>query len=203
MAPPQSYLDALDGGSSAYSRYVNLTDASRTWHGEFSYFGANVYAYLLHTAGDWIDLVFLQFYESYSRASMDIAVEGIAPSAYLVRYVERSLEGTDLVGAVDFGDDVQAKTPRRVVRLPLHKLVLGLANGWANDGGDKTLFVSTQQFDAAWTELRSKGIEPRGAGFWTIDEEGTNGAYFARGLRRSILGNDSKVEPHPNVSDRQ
>jgi hypothetical protein len=191
MAPPQRYLDAFDNGSHAYSRYVNLTDASRTWHSEFSYFGANVYAYLLHKAGDWIDVVFLQFYESYSRASMDIVLERISPSAYLVRYIERSLQGTDMVGSVDFDEDVQAKTPGRILRLPLDKLVLGLANGWADNGDDKTLFISTQEFDAAWSQLRSKGIEPRGAGFWTIDEEGTNGAHFARELSRSILGDYS------------
>jgi hypothetical protein len=191
MAPPQSYLDAFDDGSPSYSRYVNLTDASRTWHSEFSYFGANVYAYLLHKAGDWIDMVFLQFYESYSRASMSIALEGISRSAYLVRFIERSLQGTDMVGSVYFNEDVQAKSPSRILRLPLRKLVLGLANGWADDGDDKALFISPPEFDAAWSALRSKGIEPRGAGFWTIDEEGTNGAYFARDLSRSILSNDS------------
>jgi beta-glucosidase len=193
MAPPQSYLDALDGGTGRFSRLVNLTDSSRTWHSEFSYFGANVYAYLLHRAGDWIDLVFLQFYESYSRAHMTILSEGITPASYLERFVEGSLDGRDLVAVVDFSDDPSVKTPARTLRIPLSKLVIGLANGWADNGDDKTLFVSTQEFDSAWTALRAKGIEPRGAGFWTIDEEGTRGAYFARELSRTIVGYSNEI----------
>jgi len=85
MAPPQSYLDL---SSSKFSRYVNLTDDERQWHSEFSYFGANVYAYVLHKYGHWVDFVSLQFYESYSKAAQAVYYDGIAPSNYLQRYVE-------------------------------------------------------------------------------------------------------------------
>jgi beta-glucosidase len=109
------------------------------------------------------------------------------------RFIEGSLQGRDLIGGVNFSDDPSVTTPTRTIRLPLSKLVIGLANGWADNGDHKTLFVSTAEFDAAWTALRQKRIEPRGAGFWTIDEEGTNGAYFARELSRTIFSNSSQI----------
>jgi beta-glucosidase len=124
---------------------------------------------------------------------MTILSEGITPAAYLERFIEGSLDNGDLVGVVDFSDDPDVKTPSRSIRVPLSKLVIGLANGWADNGDDKTLFVSTREFDAAWTALRAKGIEPRGAGFWTIDEEGTRGAYFARELNRTILHASNEI----------
>jgi hypothetical protein len=66
LAAPQSYLDVH--GTSRFSRYVTLTDQHRQWHGEFQYFGANVYAYLLAKSGHCIDLISVQLNESYSRA---------------------------------------------------------------------------------------------------------------------------------------
>jgi hypothetical protein len=82
MAPPQSYLDVTN---SNFSRFVNLTDPVRSWHAEFSYFGANVYAYILSKCGEYIDFVSIQFYESYSKASMVVNDDKIFAKAVFDR----------------------------------------------------------------------------------------------------------------------
>lgn len=186
MAPPQSYLDLVQGNT-RFSRLVNLTDPNREWHNEFSYFGANVYAYLLKRYEDSIDLVFMQFYESYSRASMTIHNEHLTAAAYLERYLE-GIDGDEVVGMVNFSDDPDVELNDSIVRIPLSKLVLGLANGWADKHDEKTLYICPEQVAKAWDSLKAKGTIPRGAGFWTIDEEGSNGVYLAKELSK-ILGN--------------
>ena len=188
MAPPESYLDI---GSSKFSRYVNLTDAEREWHSSFHYFGQNVYAYILQKYGDSIDFVSVQFYESYSRASMAVHHSGMSPAEYLVGYMEKLFLNDDMVD-VDFStdqdDSVNILSHR--VSLPRKKLVFGLANGWASsfssEGQDKTLYISAEQLEFAWTRLSRQGLLPRGFMFWTIDEEGNRGIFLASDLRKIL-----------------
>lgn len=184
MAPPQSYLDAVDG-SSHFSRYVNLTDSQRQWHGDFHYFGANVFAYLLAKYGDYIDVVSVQLYESYSRAAEAVYNEDQQPWEYLLQYVSR-LHANDFQYYVAFSEDAQVGLSGCNVTVPLSKLVFGLANGWADTKDEKTVYISPQQVQMAWTVLHEKDLLPRGFMFWTIDEEGTNGVNLARGLN-SVL----------------
>jgi beta-glucosidase len=179
MAPPQSYLDIH--GSADFSRAVNLTDKTRPWHNDFTYFGRNVYAYLLQKYGAWIDLVSLQFYESYSRAAMSILEGGMTPAAYLVAFVEE-LAFTNCTFQVNFDQDPEANLTVTNVSLPLSKLVLGFANGWASNAGNKTLFVPSTEISSAWESLRAKDLLPRGMMFWIIDEEGTNGVNMSHDL---------------------
>lgn len=179
MAPPQSYLDFH--GSHRFSRFVNLTDASRSWHAEFQYFGANVYAYLLAVYGNWIDLVSIQFYESYSRAAMVVNAQEIQASEYLASYAR---EGLDL--NVTFSDDPDVSLADQLVHLPLSKLIFGFANGWADNDSDKTLYMSPTDIQLAWDSLNRTGTLPRGFMFWTIDEEGLNGTFFAHELRKVL-----------------
>lgn len=179
MAPPQSYLDIH--GSTDFSRAVNLTDKTRYWHNEFSYFGSNVYAYLLHQYGPWIDLVSMQFYESYSRAAMAIFDDNVDPADYLVGYVKK-MAADNYTFPVHFEQDPQTKMDGANVSLPLSKLVFGFANGWAKDSGDKTLFFTPSKISDAWETLRTQELLPRGLMFWIIDEEGANGVNMSQDL---------------------
>jgi len=198
MAPPQSYLDLH--GDGRFGRFVNLTEPSRNWHPEFHYFGANVYAYLLAKFGDCIDFVSIQFYESYSKAGMAIHETNITPAEYLEKYVQMEQDGY-LTTTIHFDDDAEVGIGSQPIRLPLSKLVFGLANGWADDTRDKTLYITPEQVAIAWKALADQRRLPRGLMYWTINEDGSNGVYFARELCR-ILKNrpdDSDVlaNPHP------
>lgn len=184
MAPPQSYLDFE--GAGRFSRLVNLTDKERQWHADFQYFGSNVYAYLLAKYGDWIDLVSIQLYESYSRAALAVYGGSVAPEDYLRAFLLNNVADGALSYKVEFSDDPDIGLPQQTVRLPLDKLVIGLGNGWADNDSDKTLYISPEQMVSAWATLQAKGSAPRGLMFWTIDEEGSNGVFFANDLSRLL-----------------
>ena len=186
MAPPQSYLDVT--GRSKFSRFVNLTDSERSWHPEFSYFGANVYAYLLARYSDVFDLISLQLYESYSRAMEAVAVGNVRPSAYLYDYMDQLASSRYWVS---FSDDPTLSMEDQYVVVPISKLVLGLGNGWALRRPDRTFFADLEEVKDAWIRLQEHGIDPRGFMFWTIDEEGTNNVSFSKGLRHIVDSEDS------------
>jgi chitinase len=179
MAPPQSYLDFH--GANRFSRFTNLTDPDREWHNEFQYFGSNVYAFMLAEFMDAIDLVSIQFYESYSRAAMMVKKFGMSPSAYLLDYIQQNLSLP-----VTFSDDPKISLADQVVHLPLSKLVLGFANGWANNQDEKTLYVPTKEIQEAWNELTTRDNQPRGFMFWTIDADGSDDIYFAHELSQVL-----------------
>lgn len=182
MAPPQSYLDI---STERFSRYVNLTDPRQQWHSEFHYFGANVYAYLLQEYGKYIDLVSIQLYESYSEAARAIYHFGLEPSTYLRTFVT-TLVGNDESFEVDFLSDPEIETSERVVSLPLRKLVFGLANGWAFGPNEKTLYIEPAELQTVWSTWVQEFTRPRGFMFWTINEEGKNGIFYARDLKRIL-----------------
>jgi len=186
MAPPESYLDIT---SSKFSRFVNLTDSEREWHTEFQYFGENVYAYILQKYGAYVDFVSIQFYESFSKAAMAVNHDDMSPAEYLVCYVERLVLSHKTLD-VDFSTDPEPSVNNlhRNVSFPLGKLVFGLANGWAysEKGNEKTLYISPEQLDFAWTRLSRQRSLPRGFMFWTIDEEGNRGIFLAKDLRKIL-----------------
>jgi hypothetical protein len=186
MAPPQSYLNIK---SSRFSRYVNLTDptANRpTPYSTFTYYGANVYVYLLQQYGDWIDLVLLQFYESYSEASYKIEHDGYSASDYLFEYID------DLVSSnesffVNFTEDLEVGLSAQNVSLPLQKLVFGFGNGWARNS-DRIAYISSDQVNITWKRLCeiSPSMQPRGFMFWTINDEGEHGIFLAKELHQIL-----------------
>jgi beta-glucosidase len=188
MAPPQSYMNF---DNSHFSRYVNLTEPDRAWHSEFHYFGANVYSYLLARYGDFVDFISMQLYESYSLAAMAVYHENISPENYLVSYIQDLVIKRQSKYLVDFSTDAQLNMPDQFVHLPLSKLVIGLANGWATGStNEKHIYISPEQVETAYKSLKKStdgDITPRGFMFWTIEEEGTNNVYLARGLRK-VLG---------------
>lgn len=180
MAPPESYLDI---SSSKFSRYVNLTEPARGWHSDFHYFGENVYAYLLQKYGSYIDFVSVQFYESYSKASLAVHHNGMSPAEYLIGFVERlRLNGETMY--VDFSSDPDAsvRTLDPIVSFPLNKLVFGLANGWASPGDEKALYIQPKELGFTWKRLSAQNSLPRGFMFWTINEEGNRGVFLAKEL---------------------
>ncbi len=179
MAPPQSYLDHAN---TRFSRAVNLSVPSRPWHSEFQYFGSNAYAYVLAKYHEYIDFVSIQFYESYSRAGMDIyGPNKMKPERYLEAYVNE-LVSNDCTFVIDFEDDPFVKLSNQRVPLPLSKLVLGFANSWALETGDKALFIEPEAIRKAYDRLGKDGKAPRGFMFWVIGEEGKNGISFAPSL---------------------
>lgn len=187
MAPPQSYMNF---DNPRFSRYVNLTEPDRRWHSEFHYFGANVYSYLLAKYGDYMDLVSMQLYESYSFAAMAAYHDKISPQDYIVSYVQDLIVQRQSKFFVDFAQDPQLKMKGQDVVLPLSKLVIGLANGWAADPDNKKhFFISPEECHKAYQRLQSSqhgDLSPRGFMFWTIEEEGTNGIHLARDIHEFL-----------------
>lgn len=173
MAPPQSYFDS---GSSRFSRYVNLTDSTRVWkHTDFSYYGANVYAYVYAKWDDAIDFVSIQLYESYSRAMYESRYNGV--SDYMLSFMNIT------EWEVKFSEDQSVNLPDQFIVIPPHKLVIGLANGWADD--QKSLFITPQELESAYRQLEEYS-KPRGIMFWTIDLEGNYGINMAEGLNQFL-----------------
>jgi beta-glucosidase len=179
MAPPESYLDIT---SSRFSRFVNLT-YPEPWHQDFEYHGWNVYAYVLAKWNDAIDFVFVQFYESYSHAAHQIFELGVDPADFLISYVHQLVDQEEGL-TVQFNVDSSINLKSQFVPLPLSKLVLGFANGWAlnNDLGEKTVYFEREQLQKAYRALIITGNEPRGMGFWVVEEEGNHGVHYAQDL---------------------
>ena len=187
MAPPQSYLDF---NTSNFSRFVNLTVPDRRWHKDFHYFGCNVYAYILAKCGDCIDLISLQLYESFSDAAMSVFFDGMAADDYLFSFVWDHVVIRDQSVYIDFSQDPSLEMQGQKVEIPLSKLVLGLANGWAlNSDQNKTLYVSSTECEEAYLKLKESkhgDLTPRGFMFWTIEERGSREVYLARGIGKFI-----------------
>lgn len=183
IVPPQSYLDF---GTSQFSRFVNLTHPTQEWHSEFSYYGTNVYAYLLAKYQDSIDLVMIQLYESYSRALYEIKEYGISPSEYLETFLaEHAARGEAYW--VQFEQDPLVGLKSQQVSVPLSKLVIGLANGWAMGANKKSIFISPADCGVAYKALAvNNNTLPRGFMFWTINDEGDHGMYMAKGLNQFL-----------------
>lgn len=185
MAPPQSYLDFFDNTS--FSRFVNETGKVRSWHADFSYFGSNVYAYLLHQFGDYIDLVSIQFYESYSRAAEDILGPKALPAGeYLREYVLR-LHRNGESFPVNFSTDADLHLADSNISLPVSKLILGFGNGWVD--AVKNVYISPSDIQWAWSSIKADNANaiPRGLMFWSIDDEGKASLYLAKALSDILL----------------
>lgn len=166
VAPPQSYLDLAN---SNFSRAVNRTDLTRSWHADFSYFGANVYAYLLAKYGNYIDFVSIQFYESYSRAAMEVFHKRQARRDYLYSYARDHAANKKEYFSVKFDQDPSLQYSSDDVYLPMTKLVFGFANGWAaDDEGDKVCYFSPTEIGQAHEKLSFDGFTPRGMMFWVM-----------------------------------
>jgi beta-glucosidase len=182
IVPPQSYLDFQ---SSKFSQYVNLTDTERDWHSDFQYFGSNIYAYILAKYGEYIDLILVQFYESFSRAAMEIHHRETPPEWYLSDYVQ-DLFNKKQQFLVDFENVPELGLKNQNVSLPLSKLVWGFGNGWIDRTDDKHVYFPPECIQAAYQDLVDWMMEPRGMMFWCISNEGKDGIYYAKELNNII-----------------
>lgn len=188
IAPPESYLDTT---TSRFSRFVNLTYPNDAWHQDFEYHGWNVYAYVMAKYGQYIDFAFIQFYESYSHALYQTEKMGMQQSDFFIEYIQ-SLSSTAFGYNVDFEDDEENDLKNQFVALPLSKIVFGFANGWAFDS-EKAIFVHPSEIKIAYDHLKRINLEPRGLGFWVVDNEGTNGVELTKDLNAIIYGNEHTV----------
>ena len=177
LAPAESYLDA---GSSEVDLRLNHEPRAPWRPGEngfpaagFPYAGRNAYAAVLARAGvDSVDAVSVQLYEGYSSACYALTRGGASLSAYAQEVA---------AGLADKGVTVGAD----VVRVPREKLLLGFANGWA----DNEKFIRVEPEDAA-RAVDAAGL--RGAMFWVIDEEGS--PYDFAGRYTGALGGGASAE---------
>ena len=198
MAPPLSYLNF---NNSNFSRYVNQTIPDRPWHTEFHYFGSNVYAYLLARYGDYIDLVSIQLYESYSDAALEVYHNGVAAEDYLYNFVYYNVaiqQQNEALFHVNFSQDSTLNMQDQIVHLNLSKLVIGLANGWAkkDQHNQKTLYISATACKDAYFKLKNSNhgnLTPRGFMYWTIEERGTNEVYLARDIGKFLHDDDDII----------
>lgn len=189
IAPPQSYLNIK---SSRFSRYVNLTDPTANRpapYSTFTYYGSNVYAYLVQQYGDWIDLISIQFYESYSEASYKIKHDGNTASDYLFNYIDELVSNNESF-YVNFTEDADVGLSAQTISLPLQKLVFGFGNGWTRNS-EKIAYISPDQVNITWERLYaiSPSMLPRGFMFWTINAEGENDVFLAKELHKILQQN--------------
>ncbi len=73
---------------------------------------------------------------------------------------------------VNFSEVKELNYGDTVVSVPLNKLVIGLANGWANERGQKFLLLWENELETIFKTLSEKNLLPRGFMFWSLASEG-------------------------------
>jgi len=205
IAPPLSYLNM---NNSNFSRYVNISIPNRRWHSDFHYFGSNAYAYLLAKYGNYIDLISIQLYESWSDAGMSIYHDGVNGSDYLYNFVH-DLAVNNESYHVEFDQDTTLGMKVQNVSVPLSKLVIGLANGWAvNNNPDssnyhKALYISGKECEVTYRRLLNDHHVPRGFMYWTIEERGKNDVYLAKDIGQFLFPNNDTSKSDDNNNNKK
>ena len=142
MAPAESYLDVMaEEGSIDASFSLRLDLPPRAWTSSkyasdydrkliesvgFSHAGRQCYAYVLAKAGiDMFDWISIQLYEAYSPFAHDLS-QNVDPVGALQVRIDRFKRGFT-VTEVD-----KSLVSEYKVKIPLNKLVIGVANKWAD-----------------------------------------------------------------------
>lgn len=179
MAPAESYLDP---STSTFDRSLRHTYSE--WDPivpGFSYRGRNTYGYLLSRYGKTVveksengldrieetfDYVTIQLYEGYSHCLYNTSVLNQPTSEYIQNIVQDFHRGW----IVEFSSDPELFWNTTRVQVPSTRLVIGLANGWA----DNTKFLLLNSTEVGWgyKYLEEMGQAPKGFGFWNIYDEG-------------------------------
>jgi len=189
MAPCESYLDASIIPNSIDSKFSLALDfPPRAWSSDryhaseedrelikskgFSHAGRQCYAYVLAKAGvDTFDWISIQLYESYSPFAHDLHRRKLDPSEALMIRIRRLIQGytvTDLPLELSASSSSSSEYE---VKIPPTKLVVGIANGWAD--GLKACKVEPYMVQSAYESTISEyGEGFLGVMFWTIEEEG-------------------------------
>lgn len=188
MAPAESYLDStIQSGSSIDAQFsFALNLPPRAWTSSpyaseedkeiiattgFSHAGRQCYAYVLAKAGietfDWISI---QLYEAYSPFAHDVHRRNMDPVEALMMRVRRLVVEGYTVTNVPLSFPYLSPS-EFVVKIPMSKLVLGIANGWAD--GRKFCKVAPSSIKSSYdAALEKYGHGYLGVMFWTIEEEG-------------------------------
>jgi chitinase len=181
MAPAESYLNCF---TSDFDRKLNHSYPE--WSPivpHFTYHSHNSYAYILSKYGvsvcndlevDTFDFIMVQFYEGFSRMLYYTKRETFSPASYLESALPNYYNGW----IVNYEQDPIVNLPSQLVRIKPSQMIIGLANGWANN--EKFLFLDQKELQEIGVVLKRKGIEPRGYGFWNLQDEGgiVNGEPF-------------------------
>ena len=164
MAPAESYLDPTTDEFSLSLLY-NYPEWEKEVP-EFKYHGRNVYAYLLAKYSiDTFDFISIQLYEGYSHTLYKYKKLKQNFGNILYDLIKQFNEGY----IVDFSKDKNSGLGKEIIKIPLNKIVIGLANGWA---GERFLFVDEKNIVEGWNFLKEKNKEVRGIMFWDIADEG-------------------------------
>lgn len=160
MSPPESYLDPT---TSAFDLQLNHNHPEwQSLQPYFDYHGRNAYAYLLinypwaslgpsmQSSGRpmmtrTFDIICIQLYEGYSHALYATTVMKASPTDYIVSWARSVVQGWKLDIPCDLvlgGSKGGGCDPLQVAVEP-SQLVIGLANGWAEDG--KHLIVRPEE----------------------------------------------------------
>lgn len=155
MAPSESYLDYT---TSEFS--LSLLHVHEEWKQEVGmfYHGRNVYAYLVKKYGDVFDFISVQLYEGYTHT--------------LYRYRNGEKFGKileEMITNLNKGYIVEFNEGKEMVRVAKEKLVIGVANAWAEG---RFLYVNKADMKEAFHYLKEKNIECRGIMFWNLKDEG-------------------------------
>jgi Glycosyl hydrolases family 18 len=181
LAPAESYFDP---STNAFDR--SLKHTYKEWEPtlNFAYHGRNCYAYVyskyeMTTLEDGgvvptFDWVFLQLYEGYSHILYNTTKLQQPAADYIVAVTKALQDGW----IVNFSSDLTLAYPDAHVSLPSSSLLIGLANGWADNS--KFLRLDDGQLKAAANALKENEMHVKGWGFWDIADEGrmVEGAEF-------------------------
>lgn len=165
MAPAESYIDP---STSEYSLSL-LHDYPEysTLQPDFKYHGRNVYAYLLSKYNNSFDFITIQLYEGYSHALYNLYyTKTISVSEYLYRLIMNLKNGW----MVNYNSVPELMLESQIVAIEPHRLVIGLANGWAGDG--KFLLIYPDDLQEAYNYMKENNIILKGFAFWNILDEG-------------------------------
>lgn len=177
MAPAESYMDPT---TSTFDRSLRHTYSE--WdpiEPGFYYHGHNTYSYILSRYGttsvdtdqeialeQTFDFITIQLYEGYSHCLYNTSILRQPASEYIRNIVQKFQQGW----YVNFSSDVEISWNSRVVQIPPARLVIGLANGWADN--TKFLLLDSTEVGLAYQYLNEIGLAPKGFGFWNIFDEG-------------------------------
>lgn len=175
MAPAESYLDAsadpdsidvsfsldLDLPPRAFTSSQHATNENRELikSVNFSHAGRQCYAYVIAKAGiDTFDWISIQLYEAYSPFLHDVSTRRLDPVGALMIRVNGLVNGYKVTGLPLPSDEYN-------VKIPPSRLVIGIANGWAD--GMKFCKVTSSSLKAAYETTSLKhGENYLGVMFW-------------------------------------
>eukprot|EP00571_Detonula_confervacea_P017702 CAMPEP_0172312736 /NCGR_PEP_ID=MMETSP1058-20130122/18532_1 /TAXON_ID=83371 /ORGANISM="Detonula confervacea, Strain CCMP 353" /LENGTH=373 /DNA_ID=CAMNT_0013026279 /DNA_START=110 /DNA_END=1231 /DNA_ORIENTATION=- len=182
MAPAESYLDASIKPGSVDEKFSLALDLPpRAWASDryyaseddralveskgFRHAGRQCYVYVLAKAGvDTFDWISIQLYESYSPFAHDVHQRKLEQVDALMIRIHQLIKGYTVT-------DLPLESSEYEVKLPASKLVLGIANKWAD--GLKVCKVEPSAVRSAYeSTLTEHGRGFLGVMFWTIEEEG-------------------------------